>query len=102
MAGKKKASTAESIWILKWQILRSWTSLGLTSPWMWCHPVGLDTGSVALSLDGWLRLCFSGCFRHSPAPQRHDPRNEILQALDAYELGDPGGTELTGLISGIS
>ncbi|CAK9041240.1 Putative hydrolase C777.06c [Durusdinium trenchii] len=23
--------------------------------------------------------------RHSPAPQRHDPRNEIVQALDAYE-----------------
>lgn len=26
------------------QILRSWTSLGLTSPKMWCHPVGLDPG----------------------------------------------------------
>mmetsp|Transcript_60614 Transcript_60614/g.132760 ORF Transcript_60614/g.132760 Transcript_60614/m.132760 type:complete len:219 (-) Transcript_60614:135-791(-) len=25
------------------------------------------------------------CRRHSPAPQRHDPRNEILQALDAHE-----------------
>ncbi|CAE7581156.1 unnamed protein product [Symbiodinium natans] len=25
------------------------------------------------------------CRRHSPAPVRHDPRNEILQALDAYE-----------------
>eukprot|EP00438_Fugacium_kawagutii_P019954 Skav226917 [mRNA] locus=scaffold1147:67496:74818:+ [translate_table: standard] len=23
--------------------------------------------------------------RHSPAPERHDPRNEIVQALDAYE-----------------
>ncbi|CAE7754580.1 unnamed protein product [Symbiodinium pilosum] len=23
--------------------------------------------------------------RHSPAPVRHDPRNEILQALDAHE-----------------
>mmetsp|Transcript_35012 Transcript_35012/g.78447 ORF Transcript_35012/g.78447 Transcript_35012/m.78447 type:complete len:243 (+) Transcript_35012:3-731(+) len=25
------------------------------------------------------------CRRHSPAPVRHDPRNEILQALDAHE-----------------
>lgn len=41
--------------------------------------------------------------RHSPAPQRHDPRNEILQALDAYEhtavlgrrvpIARPGGKE---------
>lgn len=31
------------------------------------------------------------CRRHSPAPQRHDPRNEILQALDAHEPGPKGG-----------
>ena len=70
-------------------------------------PVGLGATTVTWPLDGWrlpvgvgvgcgrVMCVFPGiacCFRHSPAPQRHDPRNEILQALDAYELGDPGGT----------
>ena len=60
----------------------------IQNPWM----VGLKLPQVLEKPFLDFSLDVVPCRRHSPAPERHDPRNEILQALDAHESGPDGRT----------